>query len=193
MASIRFILGYVCLIAIGWSNLPNRSILKFQALDRRVFSHLIEMNAQQTVVLNIARGELGVREFRDNDGKAVEAYLHYTKTPTGSPWCAAFVSWVFGQAGYATPRTAWSPSLFPNDRITDLTVPGNVFGLYFPALKRIAHAGIIERRENDWLITIEGNTNQTGSREGDGVYRKRRLVKSIKVYADWLTKKGGKS
>lgn len=193
MASIRFILGYVCLIAIGWSNLPDRSVLKFRPSDHLVFSHLIETNAQQDLVVNIARGELGVREFRNNDGTAVEAYLHYTKTPTGSPWCAAFVSWVFGKAGYSAPKTAWSPSLFPSDHITSLSSPGNVFGLYFPELKRIAHAGIIERRENDWLITIEGNTNQTGSREGDGVYRKRRLVKSIKVYADWLTKKGGKS
>ena len=191
MASIRFILGYVCLIAIGWSNLPNRSILKFQALDRRVFSHLIEMNAQQTVVLNIARGELGVREFRDNDGKAVEAYLHYTKTPTGSPWCAAFVSWVFGQAGYATPRTAWSPALFPKAKRTKVIMPAVVFGIYFAAQQRIAHVGLVIQKRGNWLYTIEGNTNVSGGREGDGVYHKLRHVKTIAAFANWLPEEGG--
>jgi hypothetical protein len=29
------------------------------------------------------------------------------------------------------------------------------------------------------VITVEGNTNQAGSREGDGVWRKRRMVGSV--------------
>ena len=56
---------------------------------------------------------------------------------------------------------------------------GDVFGLYFPDKKRIAHVGFVDQWLGDWLITVEGNTNDPGSREGDGVYRKRRQVGSL--------------
>ena len=56
---------------------------------------------------------------------------------------------------------------------------GDVFGLYFPEKKRIAHVGFIDKWDGTWLVSVEGNTNVSGSREGDGVYRKRRLTRSI--------------
>jgi hypothetical protein len=33
---------------------------------------------------------------------------------------------------------------------------------------------------------VEGNTNESGSREGDGVLRKRRLVRSVWKVAGWV-------
>ncbi|TFB28492.1 peptidoglycan-binding protein [Pedobacter alluvionis] len=139
----------------------------------------------------IAKNEVGVRELSGhNDGPRVAAYLYYVDVEEGSAWCAAFVSWVFSQAGYAAPRSPWSPALFPFDKRTEQIRPAVVFGIYFSNLKRIAHCGLVERQEGDWLITIEGNTNMEGSREGDGVYRKRRSVKAIKYFADWINKKG---
>src|SRR5690606_17849575 len=63
-------------------------------------------------------GEVGVRERTGrNDGERIAEYLHYTDLGEGYAWCASFVSWVYGQAGYAEPRTAWSPSLFPSKRV----------------------------------------------------------------------------
>jgi len=62
----------------------------------------------------------------------------------------------------------------------------DIFGIYFPAKKRIAHAGFIDQWDGTWLITVEGNTNVSGGREGDGVYRKRRLVKSIYQVARYI-------
>lgn len=38
------------------------------------------------------------------------------------------------------------------------------------------HAGLIEEVYDDYLITIEGNTNAAGSREGDQVARKNRKI-----------------
>lgn len=38
----------------------------------------------------------------------------------------------------------------------------------------MGHAGIVEKVEGDVIHTIEGNTNEIGSREGDCVARKRR-------------------
>jgi len=36
-------------------------------------------------------------------------------------------------------------------------------------------------------VTIEANTNISGSREGEGVYRKRRRVKTIYRMANWVS------
>ena len=62
----------------------------------------------------------------------------------------------------------------------------DVFGIYFPEKKRIAHVGFVDAWDGTWLTTVEGNTNVLGSREGDGVYRKRRLVSSIYKVARYI-------
>ena len=160
------------------------------------FSHTtgaISTDALGLRVLEKARSQLHIREATGkNDGLAVEAYLKYTGHQKGAPWCASFVSWVFGQVGFSEPRTAWSPALFPLNRKTKVPQIANVFGIYFTHLKRIAHCGIIERTNDGWVSTIEGNTNSTGLREGDGVYRKLRHQRTIAVYTDWISvlKKG---
>ena len=56
---------------------------------------------------------------------------------------------------------------------------GDVFGIWFPDKGRIAHVGFVDSWSDKWLITVEGNTNEAGSREGDGVLRKRRLVRTV--------------
>ncbi|MGF1926306.1 MAG: peptidoglycan-binding protein [Bacteroidia bacterium] len=138
-------------------------------------------------LIAIARSQIGVREATGkNDGLKVEEYLKLAKLPKGNPYCAAFVSWVYHKAGYAQPRTPWSPALFPLARQTLMPKPADVLGIYSAKLKRIAHCGLVERKQNNWIISIEGNTNGNGSREGDGVYRKWRHVKTIAKFADWI-------
>lgn len=161
------------------------------ASNRKITNH--QNNQKTNQLLHIARSQVGVREATGkNDGPAVEQYLAYTGNQKGEAWCASFVSWVFGQAGYASPRTAWSPSLFPKARLVALGKPAMVFGIYFPDKGRIAHAGIVEKVKDAWVTTIEGNTNMAGSRDGDGVYRKLRHTKTISCYADWINMEGGK-
>lgn len=156
--------------------------------------------------------QIGVRETGNNSGEAVEKYLAYTGLGKGNPWCAAFVCWVYGQAGVANPHTAWSPDLFPQSKViwnrgkspvrnarlfsdqtsgTSGSTPptptrADIFAIYFPEKGRIAHTGFIDTWDGTWLTTVEGNTNVFGSREGDGVYRKRRLVNSIYKVARYV-------
>lgn len=140
-------------------------------------------------LIPIAQAELWVREKTgNNDGTRVEEYLAAVGLKKSQPYCAAFVSWVFKQAGYDKPRTGWSPALFPTDKLVKAAAPGNVFGIYFPALKRIGHCGLVERVDGDWINSIEANTNGSGGREGDGVYRRIRNRKTIRYFSDW---KGG--
>ncbi|WP_316793332.1 CHAP domain-containing protein [Pedobacter frigoris] len=138
-------------------------------------------------VLNIARGEIGVKELTGkNDGVRIEQYLKYTGLPKGHAWCASFVSWVFGQAGYKQPRTAWSPALFPASKLVKVGKPGDVIGIYFKDLGRIAHVGLVEMDRGNYIQTIEGNTASDGGRDGNAVHRRLRLKKTISKYADWL-------
>jgi hypothetical protein len=143
-------------------------------------------------LLNIASKQVGVMEKTGhNDGQVVEQYLAYVHLPKGEPWCAAFVSWVFGQAGYERPRSGWSPDLLPVARRVPSPFPGAVLGIYFPELKRIAHVGLVIGSRHDWVDSVEGNTNLNGSREGVGVYRKLRHRRFIYGYANWSGEKQG--
>ncbi len=148
---------------------------------------------QRALVKQIYDSQIGVGEAGVNRGPDVEKYLQYVKVSRGNPWCAAFVCWVFGQAGILNPRSAWSPDLFAKSRIIwpventpAVFRTGDVFGLYFTEKKRIAHAGFIDQQQGGWLITVEGNTSMSGGREGDGVYRKRRPIRSIYQVARYL-------
>lgn len=155
----------------------------------RTFGYFISTEPQDSYkkVVVAAQKEVGVRENSiPNTGKRVSEYLRYVGINTPDKWCAAWVSFVFGQVGYSTPKTAWSPALFPGAKLVKNAKPGIVLGIYYPSLKRIAHCGIVEELKNDWVLSIEGNTNVNGSREGDGVYRRRRHVRSIHRFADWI-------
>ncbi|MBB2149176.1 CHAP domain-containing protein [Pedobacter sp. LMG 31462] len=132
--------------------------------------------------------QIGVRELTGkNDGKSVEAYLKYVGLGKGYAWCAAFTCWTLNQASIKNPKSAWSPDMFPSanviysktDKENITPEQGDVFGIYFPDKKRIAHVGFIHKWGKSEVITVEGNTNQAGSREGDGVYRKRRITGQI--------------
>lgn len=136
-------------------------------------------------IITIAASQIGVRELTGkNDGVEVTKYLNSVGLDKGYAWCAAFVSWVHDQAGVTGAKSAWSPSWLPRDRLVKNAKPGDVFGIYFRSKNRIAHVGIIEV-PGATTITIEGNTNEAGSREGDGVYRKRRLSKQIYQTSRW--------
>jgi hypothetical protein len=141
-------------------------------------------------IIAIARKELGVREQTGhNDGARVEEYLKCVGLKKGDKWCAAYISWVFAKAGYAEPRTGWSPALFPANKTVKEPKPGMVMGIWFPSLNRIAHCGLVEGLRNDWVTCLEGNSNLEGSREGDGVWRRIWHKRTISRYADWITTK----
>ncbi|RKR83176.1 CHAP domain-containing protein [Mucilaginibacter gracilis] len=140
--------------------------------------------------------QIGVREATGhNDGVMVETYLHYCGLGKGEPWCASFVCWTFGQASVSNPRSGYCPNLFTPGHVIykrsihkPQKVPeqGDVWGLYFPDKRRVAHVGFVDQWGSKYVITVEGNTNEAGSREGDGVYRKRRPISSIYVVAKYI-------
>ncbi len=152
-------------------------------LDRYQVSRPFGMEDKRNLIINIASAELGVKEATgNNDGARVEEYLRYTHLGKGYDWCAAFVSWCYGQAGLSQPRNPWSPALFPKARShkeTDRIEPADLFAIYSAKLKRIHHVGLIQEKAGAYILTIEGNSN-------DRVESRRRHVNTVYRYADWV-------
>ena len=185
MATARLLLLLLCTAPAFGHWLPERHLLSSGRQDDRFQNE--GQAAASARLIALAEKELHVRELRGrNDGAQVEGYLRYVGLGKGHAWCAAFVSWLHGQAGFAQPRSGWSPALFPGSKQLKVAEPGAVFGIYFPALKRIAHVGLVTGIRQDWIASIEGNTNPAGSREGDGVYKRLRHRRSINRYAYFL-------
>lgn len=70
--------------------------------------------------------------------------------------------------------------------------PADTFGIYFQAKGRVGHTGIVRRNMGNVLETTEGNTSgdvvagSTKDREGNGVFRKRRLKSQVYAVRDWI-------
>lgn len=132
--------------------------------------------------------QIGVKEATGhNDGPEVEIYLRAVNQAPGAPWCAAFVSWSYTINGVSNPKSAWAPTYFPTSKViyardgqmTALPQKADVFGIYFANQGRIAHMGFIHVWGSRIVTTVEGNTNDQGSREGTRVAMKRRPTRTI--------------
>jgi hypothetical protein len=142
-------------------------------------------------VKKVYTSQIGVREQGNNRGPEVQSYQRVTGFDQPVPWCASFVAWVFKLCQVNTVQSAWSPAWFASNKVIDPDLtkpqPGDVFGIYFNSKGRIAHIGFVDEwPEGRYFITVEGNTNDAGSREGDGVYRKRRLKRQAHKISRWI-------
>jgi CHAP domain-containing protein len=126
-----------------------------------------------------------------NRGPEVDAYIRATgldPTTDSFPWCVCFLYWCFGQAAQVKsmtnplPKTAGVISLWnlgrnsaghvvrASEANAQTVKPGMIFLLDTGGGK--GHAGLVVEVSGDQIVTIEGNTNQGGSREGFGVFRR---------------------
>lgn len=151
--------------------------------------------------LEIALSQEGVREDAGtpNRGPVVDQYIRSVGLdPAGDySWCQAFVYWCFTESARALSvrnpcvRTAgvldhWARSppvarIYASAALVDPAAirPGAIFIIDHGSGH--GHTGLVTRVASGEIDTIEGNTNQRGSREGDGVYRQTRTIASINV------------
>lgn len=145
-----------------------------------------------------ARAQIGVTEESKNRAPEIAKYWDATDYSTGmqnrEPWCAAFVCWCVREGvrnsgitpSWPLPRTARAFG-FDEEwavrnalRITktpsaSVLKPGDIVVFKF------SHVGIYVGPVNSTsILTVEGNTNGEGSREGDGVYQKVRPVALVR-------------
>lgn len=142
-------------------------------------------------LLNVIYSQIGIVEATGNNDGEVEKYIEATglNPKANLPYCVAYVYWCFLQVDIFphVPAPAWSPSWFLDEYIVYKRtennyyklIPTDVFGIYFNRLGRIGHGGFLVEEEDDYYITVEANTNAKLSREGDGVWSKRRPKQTI--------------
>lgn len=141
--------------------------------------------------IEIAKTQLGIHEIplNTNKGPQIKEYLKSVGLNEGYSWCMAFVYWCFKKASEELKTTntaiktagvlnAWNTA---SSKIKSITPQiGAVFIMDFG--KGQGHTGIVESFDNLYINTIEGNSNDEGSREGYEVCKRKRLRKTIKGY-----------
>lgn len=142
-------------------------------------------------VLELAAAEVGVREHGRNRGPEIDAYNRDIghDPAKADPWCAIFVSAMVKRAcaalGVPVPihLTAGCFTLdeqAPRQMRRSVPTSGSIF-----ILNGHKHTGFVETVfPNGNCITIEGNTNDGGSPEGDGVYRRTRERRELLCFID---------
>jgi hypothetical protein len=162
-----------------------------------------------TAVLEFAATQVGIMEVPpgSNRGPEVDEYVRSVGLSPGGhfAWCVAFIFFCFEQAakklGCKNPmiKTAgvldhWNKAGTASvPRITavratndpSLVKPGHIFVIDVGGGH--GHSGLVERVIGGQLMTIEGNTNQSGSPEGIGVFRRslRKIVSINKGFIDY--------
>jgi hypothetical protein len=151
-------------------------------------------------VLAVAASQIGVAEKTGKNDGEVDKYLAAVGLGgTRNPYCAAYNYWVGKEALGSRnpyPRSAWSPDHLKGGNRVTATSPilgGEAFGIYFPAKGRIAHTGLVSRRDGANIITIEANTSGAAAsgtaadRDGQGVFSKRRHWRTVHSTKDWIS------
>lgn len=147
-------------------------------------------------IVSIAATQIGVREVTKNQGPGIEKYWAATTYPDGfdnrEPYCAAFVCWVIREAcaglttKFSLPKSPvaydiekWGVANTKNGVAVKTNKSALKAGDIF-TLSAASHVGIIKSVGKSTVVTIEGNTDGSGSREGDGVYERTRTIASLR-------------
>lgn len=142
----------------------------------------IILNKMRTL-LQLMQSQVGVQEDpqHTNHGTKILEYLASVGLPGGYPWCQALMHWcgdkAYGQEGNPVPKTGSvidclnkAKTLGYNIIYSAEATPKNIV----PGMQMImdlghgaGHTGVVESVDpNGTLHTIEGNSNNDGSRDG---------------------------
>lgn len=143
--------------------------------------------------LAIAKSQVGQKEnpLGSNWGHPVQDYLASVGLYQPASWCMAFVYWCVdhaaNQLGMANPLTKTGGVLnsyhtFKGYKALvghNVELPESGYIFIMDLGNGLGHTGFVEARQNGIaMATIEGNTNDTGSREGIEVAEKTRQNKA---------------
>lgn len=149
------------------------------------------MSTLGNTALKIATSQLGVEESprSSNAGEAVEKYLKSVGLGKGYAWCMAFAYYCYKEASAQLSVTnplyktggvmkQWNESV---EERSSTPEPGCLF--IQDHGKGTGHTGFVEKvLPGGKIQTIEGNTNDDGSREGYEVCRRVRSISSCKGF-----------
>lgn len=133
-----------------------------------------------------ASSQVRARERGRNAGPEVDKYLAAAGLSPGYPWCAAFVTWCIKKIDKALmPRNgraavfSWAKWAEDNGRLSQEPKRGNLF--FWLDRQGFGHIGFVTSvLPGGVFLTIEGNTDEAGSREGVKVARRMRTMAGLK-------------
>jgi len=128
-------------------------------------------------IVEVAKSQLDISEVPkgSNWGPDIQKYLKSVGITSPAPWCMAFVYWCAVQSGQSDQLVKTGGVLDQWSRVSKARKftdpkPGDIFIMDYGSGK--GHTGIIDQVIGEDLHTIEGNTNDEGSREGFEVCRR---------------------
>ncbi len=183
----------------------NLSWLKLTEPMRKAFSRIDENLPLKDLIVAYAKQHLASspREFKQNEGTWVRSYMDGFEG-TDWPWCMGFVQTIIDQATFTIGQklTDYMPASYSCDVVgkhghdnknlirnaqlrldSSMVEAGDVF-LNNKTPFDWTHTGIVIGAEDGWIQTIEGNTNDEGSREGYEVCERKRDLdtKNIDIF-----------
>ena len=136
--------------------------------------------------IQVAISQIGVEEIPkgSNWGQEIKKYLNSVGIDFPASWCMAFVYWCVEQTG-TNPLVKTGGVLRQWNEINPIRkyktpTAGDIFIIDFG--KGLGHTGFVEEVQGNLIKTIEGNTNDTGSREGYEVCRREKKKKKCKGF-----------
>lgn len=123
-------------------------------------------------------------------------YLHFCGYDFKTDWCAAFVTWVFGQHGLnriavphtinCTPGRQWfiDRGRYVTDKANYVPLPGDVIYYHWPTGTegKVQHVGIVRYSDQDYVYTVEGNVDFINGVSRVGFKKRTRTYSSIDGY-----------
>lgn len=147
--------------------------------------------------LHVARSQERnrVRELSPNWGGMVTIYLRVAGWRSPAPWCAAFVFWCLLEAGadrkklWANPASTYSMFKWAvkTSRLTQMPKRGNAFVWNGAGGGHTGFvvSGVLDGEAKSQITTIEGNTDDAGSREGVRVAQRVRTIAGLRRFPRW--------
>lgn len=144
------------------------------------------MNHLQIAITQIGQEEVPRgSNWGTTDMPAVINYLKSVGISFPAAWCMAFVYWCCKEAYPTNPLVKTGGVLAQWNKIQPqfkhvTPKAGDIFIMDYG--HGLGHTGFVESVEGENIRTIEGNTNDTGSREGYEVCRRIRQVAKCKGF-----------
>lgn len=128
-----------------------------------------------TTLMQIASSQKGLEEIPRNSnwGKNVQKYLNSVGINFPASWCMAFVYWCYNETfkslNLPNPLTCSGGVLnvwnsMPVSYRVNKPQRGDIFIMDFGSGH--GHTGIVTGNVGKYILTMEGNSNENGSREG---------------------------
>lgn len=193
------------------NQLPSTGIMSQDIMDSTVKPLVMDKELAHIKLANSLVGEAVELDVdgdgqSDNRGLLVDEFIKVCfpnfdfddKTKKGYAWCACFISWCMEKtyqnfefkSALAREWISYASTRSKNNKINDIKqlrrdhvyiggwVKESGYGhVYFVD----PFKSIVNSKQNK-VITIEGNTNMVGSREGDGIFMKERNLRKTVLY-----------